>query len=276
MSDISTIAAIQMVSSNDLEANLSSASRLMKMASDQGAKLLLLPENFALMADGKKLMALAEDSFLAEGKIRSFLSQHARELKVWIIAGSIPWKSPDIEKPLSRCWVYNALGEVVDYYDKIHLFDAQVGDEQGSYKESDSFCSGDRVVLVNTPFGKVGLSICFDLRFPDLFRALREQGAEIIMVPAAFTWKTGKAHWEILLRARAIESQVYVVAANQAGLHWNNRRTWGHSMIIDPWGETKAVQAEAEGIIVSGVDHDYLKQVRLDIPLQEQAIYQGA
>ncbi|MDO9194798.1 MAG: carbon-nitrogen hydrolase family protein, partial [Undibacterium sp.] len=225
------VAAIQMVSTPVLAQNLATAALLLQQARDAGAELLLLPEYWPVMGmhDTDKL-SLAEQP--GAGVIQDFLSEMARKLNVWVIGGTLPLISPDPGKVFNTTLGYNPQGIPVVRYDKIHLFGFSQGEE--SYEESRTIVAGTQVGSFETDFGKVGLSICYDLRFPELYRAMG--ACNLIVVPAAFTHTTGQAHWEILLRARAIENQCYVLAAAQGGLHANGRRTWGHSMLVDPWG----------------------------------------
>ncbi len=257
--------AIQMTSSADLAENLHTANRLISEAADKGAKLILLPENFAFMGrDDRDKLAIAEpDGF---GPIQNFLADCARHHKIWLAGGSVPLQSSDPEKIRAACLIYNPQGQRAARYDKVHLFDVDVPDTDESYRESDTIEAGDKPVLLETPLGKLGLTICYDLRFPEYIRLLAEKGLEILLVPAAFTARTGAAHWEILLRARAIENQCYVIAANQGGIHANGRETYGHSMIIDPWGKVLARLAQAPGICTGKIDLQHLARVRSTFP----------
>jgi len=267
------VAAIQMVSTDKLEENLAQTAALLQMARDQGAVLAVLPENFALVADKSDIQRLADETREVDSRIRVFLREQSCLLSLWVIAGSLPWSPDKKSKPFSRCWVYDSQGNEVNYYDKTHLFDAKVSDGQGSYKESDTFSKGSQAVVVDSPVGKIGLSICFDLRFPLLYQRLMHQGAEILVMPSAFTWKTGQAHWEVLLRARAIENQCYVIAANQGGQHSPKRQTWGHSMIIDPWGDVLSQKADGAGVILSEIQRDFMDQIRNNISLNEVPLH---
>ena len=255
------VAAIQMVSTAELAQNLSTAAKLMQQASDDGAKLLLLPEYWPLMGmhDSDKLN-LAEPA--GKGVIQDFLSATAKKLKVWIIGGTLPLISNDPNKVFNTTLVYNPQGVSIARYDKIHLFGFSKGEE--SYEESRTIVAGEKVYSFETDVGRVGLSICYDLRFPELYRAMGK--CSLIVVPAAFTYTTGQAHWEILLRARAIENQCYVLAAAQGGQHTNGRRTWGHSMLIDPWGKIVDVLDEGPGVVGGALDMDFMQQVRDSLP----------
>ncbi|MDO8701717.1 MAG: carbon-nitrogen hydrolase family protein [Undibacterium sp.] len=255
------VAAIQMVSTPVLAQNLATAALLLQQARDAGAELLLLPEYWPVMGmhDTDKL-SLAEQP--GAGVIQDFLSEMARKLNVWVIGGTLPLISPDPGKVFNTTLGYNPQGIPVVRYDKIHLFGFSQGEEL--YEESRTIVAGTQVASFETDFGKVGLSICYDLRFPELYRAMG--ACNLIVVPAAFTHTTGQAHWEILLRARAIENQCYVLAAAQGGLHANGRRTWGHSMLVDPWGRIVDVLDEGEGIVSGILDMDLLRNVRDRLP----------
>lgn len=255
------VAAIQMVSTPVVEENVATAHRLVRQAAEQGAQLALLPEYWAFMGmqDTDKL---SEAELLDEGPIQACMAEIARTNGVWLIGGTLPLISPEAGKVLNSTLIYNPSGERVTRYDKIHLFGFTKGEE--SYDESRTILPGTAVASFEAPFGKVGLSVCYDLRFPELYRALGV--CSLIVVPAAFTYTTGKAHWEILLRARAIENQCYVLAAAQGGKHSNGRRTWGRSMLIDPWGEIRDVLPEGEGVVTGGIDADLLSSIRTNLP----------
>lgn len=256
-----TVAAVQMISSPSVADNIATARRLIAAAADTGAQLVLLPEYWAIMgmSDADKV-AHAEP--LGAGPIQDFMAAMAREHEIWLIGGTLPLASPDPAKVINTTLVYNPQGEAVGRYDKIHLFGFSKGSE--SYNESKTIVPGQHVGTFAAPFGKVGLSVCYDLRFPELYRAMGP--VSLIVVPAAFTYTTGKAHWEVLLRARAIENQCYVLAAAQGGAHPNGRRTWGHSMLIDPWGEIKDVLPEGEGVVHGDIDTIFMDSVRESLP----------
>jgi predicted amidohydrolase len=258
---MTTVAAVQMISSPDVADNIASARRLVAAAAASGATLVTLPEYWPIMglADGDKL-AHAEQ--LGAGPIQAFMAEAAREHGVWLIGGTLPLVSHDPAKVLNTTLVYDPQGQPVGRYDKIHLFGFTRGAE--TYDEARTIVPGQAVVAFEAPFGRVGVAICYDLRFPELFRAMGE--CTLIVVTAAFTHTTGMAHWEVLLRARAIENQCYVLASAQGGLHPNGRRTFGHSMLIDPWGEVKALLAEGEGVIHGQIDTAFLAQVRENLP----------
>ncbi len=267
------IAALQMVSTPRVEHNLATAGRLIAQAADAGARWVVLPEYFCLMghSDRDKL-AIAEVA--GAGPIQDMLSGAARRHGVWVIGGTLPIRCDDPEHVFNACCVYAPDGTMAARYDKIHLFCFDNGRER--YDEGRVLRAGSEPVAVSGSADgdiaalRVGLSICYDLRFPELYRALMtmpgQPPCDLIAVPAAFTHTTGQAHWELLLRARAVENQCYVIAAAQGGLHENGRRTWGHSMIVDPWGEIVAVQAEGEGVVIADLDLDRLAAVRLQLP----------
>ncbi|MFZ6724476.1 carbon-nitrogen hydrolase family protein [Undibacterium sp. MH2W] len=255
------VAAIQMVSTPDVHENMATAKRLLQAAAQQGAQLLLLPEYWPLMGMNETdKLAIAEQP--GHGQLQSFLSDMAQTLGVTIIGGSIPLISDVEGKVLNTTLVYQADGKTSGRYDKMHLFGFRKGDE--SYEESRTISAGDQVVVVETAAGRVGLAICYDLRFPELFRAMGQ--CNLIVVPSAFTYTTGEAHWEILLRARAIENHCYILASAQGGKHVNGRRTWGHSMLIDPWGKVIDEVAEGEGVVCGDIDLQFIENVRTSLP----------
>jgi nitrilase len=255
------VAAIQMVSTPVLEENFNTAQRLVAAAAGQGAQLVLLPEYWPIMGmhEADKLNCAEA---LDQGPIQALMAQLAREHAIWLIGGTLPMIADEVGKVLNTTLVYGPEGQRVSRYDKIHLFSFSQGEE--SYDEARTIVDGKEVGSFEAPFGKVGLSVCYDLRFPELYRALGD--CSLIVVPAAFTSTTGKAHWETLLRARAIENQCYVLAAAQGGKHPNGRRTWGHSMLIDPWGEIKSVLAEGEGLVSGAIDPHFMMGVRASLP----------
>jgi deaminated glutathione amidase len=259
------LAAIQMASGPNVEANLLEAERLIARAAKAGAELVVLPENFALMGMSERdKVAIRERP--GDGRIQGYLSYQARRHSVWIAGGTTPLECPDPNKVLATCLLYNDRGEQVARYDKIHLFDVHIEDSRENYNESDSIANGKDVVVTDTPFGRLGLAICYDLRFPELFRALLDRGAEVVAIPAAFTAITGKAHWECLVRARAIENLTYVVAAAQGGYHVNGRETFGDSMIVDPWGTVLDRLRHGSGVVVSDLDPSRLESTRRNFP----------
>jgi nitrilase len=258
------LAALQMNSGSEVTANLREAGRLMATAAAQGAELIVLPENFALMAksDAERVAAGELDG---SGQIQDFLADKARTLKVWIVGGTVPVLASK-ERVFARCPVYNPEGRCVAHYDKIHLFDVDVGGGE-SYRESARIEAGKKPVTVKTPFGVLGLAVCYDLRFPELFRALLEKGATLFAVPSAFTRTTGERHWSLLVRARAVENLAFVIAAAQAGHHANGRETWGHSMVVDPWGEILAERKSGDsGIVSTFLDTEQQTRLRTRFP----------
>lgn len=262
------VAVAQMLSGENLEFNLAEVERLAEDAAANNAELILFPENLALL-DSKALIELAKEDQKSQ-VITGFLEGLARRLKLWIIAGSVPVLNDTGDKVYASCLVFNNEGELVDRYDKIHLFDVDVEDTHASYRESDFIQHGESLVVSNTPVGKVGLSICYDLRFPEHYQKLRIAGADVLIVPSAFTHVTGEAHWEVLLRARAIETQCYVLAANQGGEHSATRKSWGHSMIVNPWGEIVAERNESgPGLIYADLNLDEVENRRQAMPVMQ-------
>lgn len=255
------VAALQMVSSPRVDENLRTARGLIETAVAQGAELLALPEYFAIMGmtDDDKVRVREADG---HGPIQDFLSSSARENGIWLIGGSLPLSSEHPEKVRNSSLVYNPQGERVARYDKIHLFGFRQGAE--CYDESTTIEAGRQVVAFAVPFGRVGVSICYDLRFPELYRALAVTA--LLVIPAAFTETTGRAHWEILLRARAIENQCYVLAVAQGGRHENGRETHGNSMLIDPWGTILDRKAKGPGIVIGDLEQGRLAEVRANLP----------
>lgn len=255
------IAAVQMVSTPVVAENFDTARRLIADAARQGAQLVLLPEYWPLMGmhEADKVGHAEQQD---DGPIQRFMADLARAHQIWLIGGTLPIVAPAPDKVMNTMMVYGPDGERVMRYDKIHLFSFARGEE--SYDEALTIVAGAEVATFDAPFGRVGLSVCYDLRFPELYRAMG--ACSLIVVPSAFTYTTGKAHWEILLRARAIENQCYVLAAAQGGQHVNGRRTWGHSILIDPWGEIKAVLAEGEGVVIGDIEAHHMKNVRDSLP----------
>ena len=266
-SDIIKIAAIQMASGPYVAANLSEAERLIEVAANQGAKLVALPEYFALMGfkETDKVTAREEEG---KGPIQQFLKSMAKKHKIWLVGGSVPLVSNFPNKVRNSCLVYDDQGEQVARYDKIHLFGLNLGNEQ--YHEEKTIESGDTIKVVDTPFGKIGLSICYDLRFPELYRAMKD--VNIIVVPSAFTDTTGKAHWETLVRARAIENLSYVMAPAQGGYHLSGRETHGNSMIVDPWGVVLDRLPRGSGVVIAAMNPKYQASLRASLPALKHRI----
>jgi len=260
-------AAIQMASSPNISSNLLEAERLISDAVTTGAKLVALPENFALMGQ-HELDKIEQKEQEGSGPIQEFLANTAKKYAVWIIAGTIPIADRhDENKVMAACLIYNELGERVARYDKIHLFDVHVPGSDEVYRESDTISKGNTPLVIDSPFGKLGIAICYDLRFPEIFRVMQEQGMEILIIPSAFTQKTGAAHWEVLLRARAVENLCYVIAPNQGGFHVNGRQTFGHSMMIDPWGTVLDCQKNNAGFVSADIDLPRLHKTRETFPV---------
>lgn len=257
------IAALQMVATPDVDRNLDAAARLIAQAAAAGAQLVALPEYFCLMGrrDDDKLRAAEA---LGDGPIQRCLAGAARRHGLWVVGGTLPLQASDAGHALNTCLVYGPDGQTAARYDKIHLFAFDNGRER--YDEGRTLHAGHTPVAFDAAGARVGLSICYDLRFPELYRALMKPPCDLLVVPAAFTYTTGQAHWELLLRARAVENQCYVLAAAQGGTHENGRRTWGHSLIVDPWGEVLACQAEGEGVVMAELSSSRLHDVRQQLP----------
>ncbi|WP_410497774.1 carbon-nitrogen hydrolase family protein [Chitinibacter sp. S2-10] len=269
--------AIQMISGPDVAANLTNAERLIAEAASRGARLIVLPEYFAIMGQSDKDKLTHQEAF-ADGVInpaaplQTFLSRMAREHQIWLVGGTIPLQSDQTDKVMNSCLAFNPDGLCVARYDKVHLFGLRNGDE--CFQESDTIKPGTLPVAFDTPFGRVGLAVCYDLRFPELFRALDHIGeVDIWVLPAAFTATTGRAHWEVLLRARAIENQCFVVASGQGGTHPNGRSTFGHSMLIDPWGAVLDVLPEGEGLALAELKASQLQRVRTILPALKHRVF---
>lgn len=259
------VAAIQMNSQADVDRNLLLADRLLGEAAAANCSLAVLPENFALMPVKSRDKAQHAEA-PGDGPIQSFLADAALRNRIWIVAGSMPLISPESERVYGACPVYDCDGKQRALYRKIHLFDVKLPDREESYHESWSMYPGDDAVTVDTPIGTIGLTICYDIRFPELYRRLVADGATVFTVPAAFTKVTGAAHWKTLLRARAIENLAYVIAPGQYGDHPGNRSTHGHSMIIDPWGRVLAEQAEGNCHVAADIDPDMPAKIRSEFP----------
>ena len=251
------MAAVQMVSAPEVAPNLEAAARLIASAASAGAKLAALPENFYIIGrhEGDKVKVREADG---DGPIQSFLSEVSRKNRIWILAGTVPISCGDENRIRSACLLYDDQGKRVARYDKRHLFRFHQGTE--SYDEGRTVEAGDRPAVVDSPFGRLGLSVCYDVRFPERYRELGD--VDVIFVPSAFTVPTGQAHWETLLRARAIENQAYVVAPAQGGTHASGRRTYGHTMVIDPWGVVLGMQPEGEGVVLADIDLAHSRELR--------------
>lgn len=257
-------AAVQLSSQGDLEENLARVEQRIEEASRRGAQVVVLPENFAYFGDEEGKLHVAED-LDGGGPIVGRLAAQARSRSLWIVAGGLPERSDDPGRPFNTCAVFAPDGSVAGRYRKMHLFDVDLSD--GScYRESANTTAGQATVVADVAGLRLGLSVCYDLRFPELYRALSAHGAEALVVPAAFTLMTGKDHWHVLLRARAIEAQAYVIAAAQWGKHPKGRQTYGKSCIIDPWGDVVAQASEGEGVVVASLDPVFLNRVRANLP----------
>lgn len=264
------IAVVQMASGPNVQANLMEVGRLIAEAAEQGAGMVVLPENFAIMGlTDQDSVAIAEDE--GEGVIQNYVRKLCIKHKIWIVAGTVPVKSDDPERPYASALVFDDQGEHVARYDKIHLFDVELADNE-SYSESQTIKHGDGTLVFDSPFGRIGIAICYDLRFPEQFRVLVDQGAEIFIVPAAFADTTGKAHWEVLLRARAIENLSYVIASAQGGYHVSGRTTYGHSMMVDFWGNIHEQLGKGAGVILIEPDLEALRKTRQAFPVLQHRI----
>lgn len=259
-------AAIQMTSTQDVKNNLLQAEKYIDQAAKEGAQLIVLPEMFALMGVDQMDKVKAKEKFGA-GPIQDFLSRQAAKHKIWLVGGTIPIEvNEEHPKVYATCLVFDDAGKIVGRYDKIHMFDVKLVTKE-SYQESRAIEAGKNIVVLPTPFGKLGLAVCYDIRFPELFRAIQEKGAEMIAFPAAFTYTTGTVHWDTLVRARAIENQIYMMAAAQTGTHPGERKTYGHSMVVDPWGAVKAERGDDTGVVTAEIDIDYLQKLRETFPV---------
>jgi len=255
------VAAIQMASGPNVVGNLNEARRLIGTAVEKGARLVVLPEFFAIMGmtDQDKIKVAEQPGI---GQIQQFLSDMARQHKIWLVGGSIPLASDVPGKTLNSCLVFDEHGAQVARYDKIHLFNLDLGNE--SYNEARTIQAGKEVVVVDSPFGRIGLAICYDLRFPELFRAMKN--VDIIVLPSAFTETTGRMHWEVLVRARAVENLAYVIASAQGGYHVNGRETHGNSMVVDPWGRVLDRLPRGSGVVIGEINPSYQTSVRNSLP----------
>ncbi|KAA6187261.1 carbon-nitrogen hydrolase family protein [Thiohalocapsa marina] len=268
MNNHPTVAAVQMASGPNVDANLIEVERVIGAAAESGVGLVVLPENFAFM--GKRdadLLPLAEPE--GEGPLQTFLARTAARFGVWLVGGTIPMATASGERVRAATLVLNDRGERVARYDKMHLFDVSLPGADERYEESAVIEPGDGPVVVDTPFGRLGVMVCYDLRFPELTRRMQADGMQLLAVPSAFTALTGKAHWETLVRARAIENLSYVIAAAQGGYHLSGRETHGHSMIVDPWGTVLAQMSRGSGWISGRIDPDYQAAVRRRFPTLE-------
>jgi len=255
------VAAIQMASGPNIAGNLNEARRLIAEAAERGARLVVLPEFFAIMGMSEQDKIDAREQ-PGQGMIQSFLGETARRHKIWLVGGSIPLAASAPGKVLNSCLVFDEQGEQVARYDKIHLFSLELGNEH--YDEAKTIEPGNQVVVLDSPFGRIGLAVCYDLRFPELFRAMKE--VDIIVLPSAFTETTGKMHWEVLVRARAVENLAYVIAAAQGGYHVSGRETHGNSMIVGPWGRVLDRLPRGSGVVIAEVNSSYQASLRASLP----------
>lgn len=270
---MSKVAAIQMASGPNVKANLAEAEKLIKIAVQQEAELVVLPENFAIMGLSESDKVKIAEPF-GSGLLQDYLKHQAMQHNIWLVGGTIPIRSNEAGKVYSACLLFNPQGELVAHYNKIHLFDVTIEASNESYTESETIVAGNDVVVVDTPFGRLGLAICYDLRFPELFRAMVEQKMEICAIPSAFTSLTGKVHWESLLRARAIENLSYIIAADQGGYHVGGRETHGDSMIIDPWGMILNRLPHGTGVVITDINIEKLEHTRKMFPALEHKRFQ--
>lgn len=262
---ITKVAAIQMASGPQVQTNLLEVKRQLTEAAGRGAELIVLPENFALMGmQDEDILKIAETP--GQGPLQDFLREQARRLNVWLVGGTVPLRTLRGDRARSACLVYDSAGEFAARYDKMHLFDVRLPDSEEHYVESNLYEPGEHIVTLDTPFGHMGLAICYDLRFPELFRGLLDQGAEFVVMPAAFTAQTGQAHWDVLLRARAIENQMFVLASAQGGFHINGRETHGHSALVDPWGRVVARLGRNPGLLFTEMNCDCVARIRKLFP----------
>lgn len=260
----SLVAAIQMASSPNLSSNLMETARLVAAAAQAGARLAVLPENFALMGyEETDKFAIAEEDGV--GQIQETLSKLSSQHKIWLVGGTMPIRASS-GKVRAASLIFDNKGNRVARYDKIHLFDVCVPETEESYQESSTIEPGDQACVVDTPVGRLGLSVCYDIRFPELYRKMMTLGMDLFAVPSAFTAKTGAAHWEVLVRSRAIENQCYAIAANQGGFHLNGRETFGHTMIVDPWGTVISRLPNGSGVVTAEVSAERIRSVRKAFP----------
>ena len=261
------IAAVQMNSAGDVKQNLNAARKHIAHAAESGASLVVLPEMFICMGEPLGQWVHYAEPF-GEGPIQLALSDAAKEHQIWIVGGTLPILGESSDKAYASCLVFDDTGTCVARYDKMHLFDVIVEPGVESYQESLFTLPGDHITYLDSPFGRIGLAVCYDLRFPGLFMQLAEAKCDIIIVPSAFTAKTGIAHFETLVRARALDTLAYVITANQTGTHSGNRKTFGHSMIVGPWGNILQSMRDQTGYIISAIDHELIKNTRQRFPLQ--------
>ena len=266
-------AVVQLWPQETLEKNLAAAKVLIKRAAEDGSQLVVLPENFAYL--GCKDLADVGMAEQARGPVYEFLGKQARRHSLWLVGGTVPVSDRDSPKPFARSWLFDPQGNLTQHYDKIHLFDVDVPkaidqtSQQVSYRESDDYRSGTEVVVADTDLGGLGMTVCYDLRFAELYRQLADAGAQVVAVPAAFTTATGRDHWELLLRARAVDNQLFVIAANMVDRNHPRRGLWGGSAIIDPWGTVLAELDNQPGVAIAEINLERLAEVRSKMPIAE-------
>lgn len=265
---MSLVAIVQMSSDDSIRKNLVRAESMITKAAHKGAKLVVLPENFAVMGNNLQTFAAVAET-PGNGPVQEFLQTQAQKNGIWLLGGSIPLKCERPDRVHSASLLFDAEGKQVARYDKIHLFDVDLTETGERYRESDIFEPGNEICVVDTPVGRLGMTICYDLRFPELYRALIDQGAELVSIPSAFTATTGRMHWETLLRARAIENFCYVLAPNQYGTDESGRRTWGHSAIVDPRGSIITQIKTGTGVALAEIELDKLRLLRQSFPTLE-------
>lgn len=263
------LAAVQMTSTNNVQANLQQAASLIKEAAEAGAELIVLPEMFAKIGANPQETISIQEKY-GSGPLQTFLSEQAKEHKIILVGGTIPLRCSNTAKATSSSLVFNAEGKCIARYDKLHLFDVKVSPTE-IYQESETILPGDHITVVDTPLGRLGVVVCYDIRFPELFKILLNQNVEIIAVPAAFTIPTGQAHWEILLRARSIDAFAYIVGADQVGQHNDHRATYGHSIIVAPGGAVMTCLTYGTGFITAEMNHDFMRDIRMRIPIQSHS-----
>lgn len=266
-------AAVQLRPQDSLSQNLAAAAVLIEQSADAGSQLVVLPENFAYL--GRKDLAEVGLAERSKGPVYEFLAEQARRHSLWLVGGTVPVTDPDSSKPFARSWLFDPQGNLVQSYDKIHLFDVDVAKsagrtlEQVSYRESDDYLSAKDVVVAQAGACRLGMSVCYDLRFPELYRQLADADAQVVVVPAAFTAATGRDHWELLLRARAVENQLFVIGANMVDREHPRRGLWGGSAIIDPWGTVLARVDDKPGVAIAEIDLDRLTEIRGKMPVAQ-------
>jgi nitrilase len=254
-----------MASGPNIGANLLEAERLIEEAVSQQARLVVLPENFSLMGKSEQDKVMHREAE-GSGPIQTFLVEQSARHGIWLVGGTIPMVATQENKVRATCLVFNDKGELAARYDKIHLFDVELVDSDEQYTESETIEPGDQVVVVDSPFGRMGVAVCYDLRFPELFRQQLQAGMEVLVLPSAFTAITGRAHWEVLVRARAIENLCYVIAPDQGGYHLSGRETYGHSMIVDPWGTILNSLSRGPGVVCADIELGRLNNARRNFP----------